>query len=89
MPLSRICGGHWVTWLVLYYEVDTSGGVPTPIKDMGTTTLGKMHVLVRGVGQQWRVLNDDIVEPPRQVEAEHNLDPTFERRQRSRHVVPD
>ena len=41
-PFSRICRGHWVTRLALYYKVDTSGMVHIPIRELGTTSLGKM-----------------------------------------------
>lgn len=51
MPSSRICGGHYVTHLALYYEVETSGMVHIPIRDISTTSVGKMHILVRGVGR--------------------------------------
>lgn len=45
-PSHTICGGHWVTHLALSYEVDTSGMIPIPIRDMSTIALGKMRVLV-------------------------------------------
>lgn len=48
MPSSKICGGHWVTRLALSYKDDTSGMAPIPVRDMGTTALGKIWVLVRG-----------------------------------------
>nr|KAJ0207710.1 hypothetical protein LSAT_V11C500244930 [Lactuca sativa] len=78
MPSSRICGGLWVTQLAQSFEVDTSGMVPIPIIYIGTTYLGKMQVLVQGDDQQWRVRNDDIVEPIRQVEPKHIPEPAFE-----------
>ncbi|CAI9293971.1 unnamed protein product [Lactuca saligna] len=62
--------------------------VPIPIRYMGTTTLGKMWVLVREVGWQWRVSDDDM-EPIRQVEPEHIPKPVFERHHRPRHVNLD
>ncbi|CAI9294402.1 unnamed protein product [Lactuca saligna] len=55
MPLIKICGGHWVTRLALSYKVDTSMMVPIPIRDMTTTTLGKI-----------RVLEGPVVPPPAQ-----------------------
>nr|KAJ0226662.1 hypothetical protein LSAT_V11C100033490 [Lactuca sativa] len=58
-PLSRICGGHWVTRLFLSYEWDG----PLPIRELGTTAHVKIRVLVRGVGQQWMIPEDEIVEP--------------------------
>nr|KAJ0202212.1 hypothetical protein LSAT_V11C600316960 [Lactuca sativa] len=61
-PSSRIFGGQWVTRLALSYDVDTSRIVPMPIRDISTTALGKMQVLVRGVGRQWRILKDNIVD---------------------------
>lgn len=55
--------GHWVTRFALSYEVNNSGMAPIPIREIGTTILGNIHVLVRGEGQQWRILlDDDIVE---------------------------
>nr|KAJ0224487.1 hypothetical protein LSAT_V11C100043360 [Lactuca sativa] len=89
MPSSRICGGHWVTRLALSYDADTSGMVPIPIKDMSIIALGKMWVLVWGVGRHWRLLDDDIVEPIRQVELEDIPEPDFEWRQRPRHAEPE
>nr|KAJ0193834.1 hypothetical protein LSAT_V11C800442240 [Lactuca sativa] len=50
MPWSRIYEGHWVTRLALSYEVDTSGMFSIPIRDVGSTALGKMWVLVLRVG---------------------------------------
>ncbi|CAI9285737.1 unnamed protein product [Lactuca saligna] len=44
-PSSRICRGHWVTRLTLYYEVETRGMVLVLILYMGTTSLGKMQGL--------------------------------------------
>ena len=49
MPSSKICEDHWVTHLALSYEVDSSEVVPIPIREMGTTALGKMWVLFQGV----------------------------------------
>ncbi|CAI9281695.1 unnamed protein product [Lactuca saligna] len=86
---SRICRGHWVTRLTLSYEVDTSGIVPMPIWEMGIIALGKEWVLVRGVGQQWRIPEDDIVESIQQVESEDIPKPTFMRRQRRKYMKPD
>ncbi|CAI9295066.1 unnamed protein product [Lactuca saligna] len=45
-PSSKIRRDHWVTRMAISYEVDTSGMVPMPIREMGTTALGKMWVLV-------------------------------------------
>lgn len=70
------------------YKVDTSGMVPIPIRDMGTTALRKMRVLVWGVGRKSRVPDDDIVDPIRQLESNHILEFAFEWRQRPRHVEP-
>lgn len=62
MPSIRICRGHWVTRLALSYEFDTSEMVHIPIRYMSTTVLWKMWVLVRGVGQQWRIPDDNIMD---------------------------
>lgn len=88
MPSSRIYGGHWVTQLALSYESNTSSMVLIPIQEIGTTALGKMRVLTRD-GQQWRILDDDIVELLRQVEPEDIPKHAFVRRQRPRYVEPD
>nr|KAJ0195660.1 hypothetical protein LSAT_V11C700360860 [Lactuca sativa] len=68
-PSSRICGGHWVTRLALSYEVETSWMVLILIREMGTTALRKMHALTQ-VGRQWRIPDDNIMEPIQQVESE-------------------
>lgn len=75
--------------LALSYKVEISEMVPIPFRDLSTTALGKMQVLVRGMGKQWRIPNDDIMEPIRQVESKDIPEPAFERHQRSRHVKPD
>lgn len=80
MHSSTIYDGHWVTGLALSYQVDTSGMVLILIRDMGAKDLGKMRVLVQGVDRQWRVPDDDIVEPIRQVESEHIYESAFDRR---------
>lgn len=49
-PSNKICMGHWVTRFALSNEVDTSGMVPMPIWEVGTTALRKMWELVKGVG---------------------------------------
>ncbi|CAI9299138.1 unnamed protein product [Lactuca saligna] len=67
MHSRKICGGDWVTQLALSYELDTSGMFPIPIRKLGTTALGKIQVLVRGDDRQWRIPNNDVVEPIRQV----------------------
>lgn len=60
---SRICEGHWVTRLAIYYGVDTSGMVTISIRELSTTALEKMQVLYREAGQPWRIPEDGIVEP--------------------------
>ncbi|CAI9287954.1 unnamed protein product [Lactuca saligna] len=79
-PVSRICRGYWVTRLSLSYDFDTSGIVRMPIREMGATTRGKIWVLVRGVGKQWRILDNDIMEPTQQAEPEDIPEPAFLRR---------
>lgn len=88
-PSIRICKGHWVTTLAISYEVATSEMVPMPIREMGTTTIGKMWVLVQGVRQLWMIPKDNIVEPIQQVELKDILEPAFVRSQRRRYIKPN
>nr|KAJ0197139.1 hypothetical protein LSAT_V11C700355440 [Lactuca sativa] len=78
-PSRRICRGRWITRLALYYEVDISGMVHMPIREMGTTAHGKI---------QWRISEDDIVELIQQVEPEDIPDSVIVRRQWPRYTEP-
>lgn len=44
------------------YDVDTSGMVLIRIRDLGTTILRKMWVLVQRDDPKWRVPDNDVVE---------------------------
>ncbi|CAI9270141.1 unnamed protein product [Lactuca saligna] len=63
------------------------GMLPMPIRELSTTTFGKIHVFTKESGHPWRVPKDDIIELTPQVKLE--VEPTFVRRQRPKNVDPD
>lgn len=70
-------------------RADTNAIVPISIRELGTTTLGKIQVLTWEAGQPWRVPGDGIVELIWRVEPEVIPEHSFVRRHRPRHVESD
>ncbi|CAI9264215.1 unnamed protein product [Lactuca saligna] len=57
--------------------VETIGMVPILVRDISTIAIGKMLLLVQGVGQQWSIPDDNIMELIRQVVPKDIPEPAF------------
>ncbi|CAI9261728.1 unnamed protein product [Lactuca saligna] len=52
--------------------------VPILVRDISTISIGKMLLLVQGVGLQWSIPDDNIMESIRQVVPKDIPEPAFD-----------